>query len=125
MAAIVWSDLTDHFNESSLTAVKIAAQTTILAFVNSTNGLDPSLFDDEDGPLTKLARLYLAAHLGTLAKITSGISGAVGPVIAEEGGRLKRQYATLVTGAALKTSAYGVVFDELLQQSGARSWIAL
>lgn len=65
MAAIVWSDVTDI--AAQLATVAAGAQTMILEFVN-TEAIDIRLFKlGEDSKKLKLMRVYLAAHLGSLA----------------------------------------------------------
>ncbi len=118
MAAITWTDVTNHASE--LTSVAVAAQTDILAHVNTAFTVDE--LDGESGPMTKLARIYLAAHLGTLS--TQGGAAAAGPVIEEEVGDVRRRFADLTTSATLTTyegSSYGKLLNELLRRSAARA----
>lgn len=121
MASIAWADVEDHAPE--LSTIDSDAQTTILAYVNATTTIEPSLFDGETSARLKLARIFLAAHVATTTPM--GSSGAAGPVTAESAGRISRSYASVSTTAGLATTAYGVAFDEILQSSGARAWIAL
>lgn len=71
MTAITWTDVTNHFAAQS--GVASGARTDILAHVNG-YGIAVSKFDGEDGTLTKLARVYLAAHFGALE--LRGVGGA-------------------------------------------------
>lgn len=121
MAAIVWTDVTDHATE--LSTIVVDAQTTILAYVNASTTIEPTLFDGEASARLKLARIFLAAHFATYTPM--GASGAAGPVTAETAGRISRSYASGMTSAALATTTYGQAFDDILKSSGARAWIAL
>lgn len=111
MAAITWTDVTDYAPELSI--VSAGAQTLILNYVNT--ALDVSVFDGEDGPKTKFARVLLASHLGKLGSM-GGMSVA-GPVISETVGDISRAYANLVSvGAGMFSgSLYGDLFNQLVQ----------
>lgn len=114
MAAITWSDVTNIAPE--LSTVAVAAQTDILAYVNV--ALNVELFGGESHPMVKLLRIYLAAHFGTVTK--SGGSGALGPVIAESGGGLSRQYGSSVVNGSdplFDKTNYGQTFRLLVRSS--------
>ena len=111
MADITWTDVVDH--AAGLSTHDAEAQANILAYVNA--HFDVSVLDGEAGPTTKLARVYLAAHLASLEK-TSGGSG-VGPVQSESGGRLSRSYATRSAGGALSDTSHGRLLKGLLRTS--------
>ena len=72
MAAIVWADV--EAVAPTATDVDVLAQGFILGYVNIT--LAVARFDGEEGPTTKLARVYLAAHHATMIQQLCN-SGAV------------------------------------------------
>lgn len=114
MAAILWADVTDLAKELA-TGVPVGGQTKILALVNGKIDLD-----GEDGELTKDARVYFAAHLGTLAKAAGG---AIGAVIAQAAGGLSRAYASnspVGTDPLLDKTSYGQTFRLLCRLSPTR-----
>lgn len=113
MASIAWSDVTVSAPE--LSAYPLAGQADVLAFVNVE--LDVSLFDGEDSPRLKMARVYLAAHLATMA---SRGSGGAGPVTMEQAGGLMRQYANLTIRTSLESTGYGNLYLMILRTSRAR-----
>jgi len=125
MAAITWSDVTDL--DSSLSALSVALQATILGIVNTR--FDVSLFDGEDGPTTKLLRQLFAAHMGTVLKPGAGATGAAGPVTSEAAGGLSRSYAVAGAGnmqsSALGRTGFGQTLDLLIQTSAARAPIVV
>lgn len=118
MAAIGWADVTGIASE--LSSVSASAQTLYLEVANTF--LNVSMFDGEDGPRTKLARIYIAAHFATLDGMR-GV-GVAGPVISESRGGLSRSYANLFmtgTGPGLfGMSAYGQNYEALVRTSKAR-----
>lgn len=131
MAAITWSDVTT-IAAPELSGLAVAAQTAILVWVNA--AFDVTVFDGEDGAKTKLARVYLAAHIGTLILPTSagGSGGGVsGPVSSESAGGLSRSYAVAVassggtTAENLSRTGYGQLLLLLINTSGARSPIVI
>jgi len=87
MAAIAWTDVTEL--AAALTDLSVPAQTMILDSVNAS--VEVANFDGEDGPDTKLVRVFKAAHIGTLALLAQ--TGAAGPVTSESAGKLARSYA--------------------------------
>jgi hypothetical protein len=117
MAAITWTDVTNH--DSSLSSVDANAQTDILAFVNA--ALDVACFDGEGGPKTKLTRIYLAAHFATLANVSSGGSG--GPVTAESLGDESRSYGSFfaMSSSALAATGYGIAYLSMVNTSAAKA----
>jgi hypothetical protein len=124
MADITWSDVEDHAAE--LSSVSAGAQTNILAFVNAT--LDVTCVGGdagEDSPRVKLARVYLAAHLGTLA-LPGGAGGAGGPLTAESLGDEARSYGSFdMDPAYLAMTGYGALYLSMIRTSAARSPIVL
>lgn len=118
MAAILWSDVEAIAVE--LADVPIAAQTLYLDLANKF--LNVNMFDGEDGPRVKLARIYLAAHFATLDRQRG--TATAGPVISESRGGLSRSYANLFqtsNGPGLfGSTAYGMNYEALVRTSGAR-----
>lgn len=106
MAAIVWSDVTGLAAE--LATFPAAGQTAILGAVNTL--LNVASFDGENGPITKLARMYLAAHLAASAAL-----GGTGPLISETEGSLSRGYAIPSGHGAFATTTYGSMYWMLLR----------
>lgn len=92
MAPIAWTDV--EAVSSPLASVVVAQQNAILAMVNVKFA---AVFDGEDGPTTKLARIYVAAHFASLPG--SGEQRPGGAVTAETRGGLSRQYAPPPAGA--------------------------
>lgn len=127
MAAILWSDVTAF--APTLTTVAAAAQADVLNYVNTL--LAVAEFDGEDGPTTRLARIYLAAHLATVGAGANSSSGGatVGPVIEEKVGDLQAKYsasaAQIVTVSGLGMSAWGVLYLGIIRRSPARAWVVL
>ena len=99
MAPIVWSDVTAH--ASTLTTVDPVQQADLLALVNG--GLS-HVFDGEDGPKTKLARIYFAAHFA--APLGAGEQRAAGPVVSESRGGLSRAYQAISAGGGADSDTW-------------------
>jgi hypothetical protein len=102
-----------------LSTVDAVAQTAILAWAN--DALDVSAFDDEGGPTTQLARIYLAAHAGTMNR--QGANGAGGPLTMRAAGGITEQWATPAGGVvfdSLDSTPYGKLYRQLVNMSGAR-----
>lgn len=115
MADIDWDMVVTLAPE--LSTVTEDAQDLILAHVNS--DLDSSMFDGEDGPTYRLARIWLAAHLAVNGATSSG--AAVGPITSESVGGMSRSYGTFnTTDAAAATTTYGRLYLSLVQNSLAR-----
>lgn len=87
---------------SPLASVVVAQQDLILAWVNA--GFS-TVFDGEDGPKTKLARIYVAAHFA--ASPGAGEQRPGGAVTAESRGGLARSYAPPPTGADAYEGTWG------------------
>jgi hypothetical protein len=77
VADITWTHVTNHYASLVAPAVGTDAQTDILAYVND-EALDASVFGGEDATTYKLARIYLAAHMGELLRRNAATAGAVG-----------------------------------------------
>lgn len=119
MADIVWADVTGFAPE--LTTVSAGAQTLILAYVND-EALDSSVFGGESANMYKMARIYLAAHRGTLTLR----GGTAGPVTSESAGGLSRSYGSGMTSSTgLESTVYGQEFLALCNASLARSPVIL
>lgn len=121
MAAIGWTDV--EAVASGLSAVSPTAQMVILGLVNTT--LKVSLLGGESGIKTRMARTYLAAHLGDLALRKGGASGTAGPVtsetISEDEIRIDYANAVAQNASALRETAYGGQFLTIVRNSGARA----
>lgn len=107
MAPITWADVSAIAPE--VTSVPVAAQTDILAYVNTE--LNVTEWGGESSITLRLGRIYLAAHLG----VTTAQGGAsAGPVVSESAGGLSRSYAnTSTTGSR---TGYQDMFKELLNR---------
>lgn len=115
MADITWDDVLAFASE--LSGVASAARSLILAYVNT--NLKASVFGGEDDAEYTLARIYLAAHMGTGA--LPGEGGASGQVTSEAAGGLSRSYAVNnATGGNTdyEMTGYGKKFKALLRARG-------
>lgn len=115
-AIIEWSDVIGATGE--LSDVSDLMQELIIAYVN--DYFDPDKFGGDDGVKLRMARLYLAAHLGKLSGVSGG-QAVSGPVTSESAGGLSRSYAVLTAGTTnLSTTSYGQLVDQLIRTSLAR-----
>lgn len=117
MTAITWDEVIVMPGASVLSTVDEDAQTVILAYVNGP-GVAVSKFDDEGGPTTKLARLYLAAHMGALG--LRGAAGGVGPVTQMSEGGVSISYAQPVqtqVDASLDDTPFGKLYSALIRRA--------
>ncbi len=116
MADIIWSDVEAVAPE--LSTVDSNAQSMILTSVN--DFLSVAAFGGEDSPKLKLARVYLAAHFGTLS--ASRGNPAAGPVTAESADNISRSYATrdIANPSDWDATSYGQLYMALVRTSGAR-----
>lgn len=102
---------------AELSTVVDDAWDRILPFVNELDmtGLGESEYS------TTLARIYLAAHLGAIAKPSTGSSAAAaGPVTSESVGGIRRTYANLTassSGDALLTTKFGRQYSAHLKMT--------
>lgn len=117
MAAIAWVDVVAF--APLLSTVAEDAQVDILAYVNQ--AIDTSLFGGESSPMLRMARIFLAAHFGSMPGQSS--TGAVGPVTSESAGGLSRSYAqTVATGSSsFESTTYGQQYVELCKRTAARA----
>lgn len=115
MAPITWDHVVDHAAE--LSSVDVEAKVDILAHVNDT--IATEFFGGEDAARTKMARVYLAAHMGSIAK--SRGSTSTGAVTAESAGGLSRSYSVVTTALEdLDATSYGRSYAGLVKRSAAR-----
>ena len=117
MAAITWAHVTAFAAE--LSTVPTAAQTDILAYVNETLAVDH--LGGEDSISAKLARIYLAAHHGTVTN--NGSNGPAGPLLSQSTADLSRTYAAFSPAGSdplLDTTPYGKMFRSMVRRSTAR-----
>ena len=121
MAAITWKDVSEHAPELADSAVTRRAQVDLLAYVNTTVNI--ALLDGEDGVKTKLARVYLAAHIATMEK-RKGVSGAL---TSQTAGPLSKSYAVMqwLTPSELSLTSYGLNYLGIVRRSGARGGFVL
>lgn len=111
MADVTWADVVAL--QASLSTVSAGAQTIILQHVNE--DLNPSAFGGEDSARYHLARCYLAAHLGELARRNGQHA-----VASESFGTsaIAITYGTSDNG--LKQTAWGAQYADMLRSSPLR-----
>ena len=119
MADITWSNVTDHAAE--LSTVPYRQRLDLLTYVNSV--LQVSLIDGEDGPKTKLTRIYLAAHMATAGAGAS--TGDDGPITSKKEGDVAITYAVPTTANAPDATAYGNMYLRLINTSALRAPVLL
>lgn len=105
MAAIIWTDVVSLAPELSTTSA--TTQTDVLNWVNQV--LNIAKFDGESGVTTRLARIFLAAHIAKLARL-----GSAGPLIGTSAGGLARSYAAPLSKSWLALTQYGQGYLALL-----------
>ena len=84
----------------------------------------------ETPQVTRMARIYLAAHLGTVGRLatTGGGTAVSGPVVSEAVGQVRRTYATsgggssgqAATSTNLEATMYGQMYMRIIGMSAAR-----
>jgi len=113
--AITWPDVVNF--DSVLANVDPGAHLRILEHVNTT--LKVSEFGGEDCPKLRLARIYLAAHYGTL---TMRGGSKAGPLVSQTVGPISRSYAQVmaVGGSLFTTTSWGQAYLQLVRNSPAR-----
>lgn len=119
MAAIGWEDVVAEAPEMADTDTR--AQTLILAIVNGTMGPDPAFFGGEDGPVLKMMRCMLAAHMAS----PQDVGTSAGPVTSERAGSLARTYASPQADLPFQETAYGRAYWVGLSNSAARIGFAV
>ncbi len=116
MPFIIKQDVLEFAPE--LSSIKDPAWAVILAFVNT---LDSSgIGGGDEGPTLRLARIFLAAHYGTISKRSK--SGAAGPVTSEAAGAVRRSYGLVALAsrdAALGSTTWGQQYQGLLAMTDA------
>lgn len=115
MAAILWSDVVDF--AASQASVPVGAQTLILEYVNTS--VDPTTFGGEDSTNLKLARVLLAAHLGTL-RATEGNPNAITQETITATS-LSTSFAFQSSSTALTSTSYGLEYKRLCRVAFART----
>lgn len=116
MADIAWTDVValaaTTQQQTTLTAILLAAQNEILAYVNS--AFDPCFFDGEDGVEYARARALLAAHY---AIMQSNSTVPAGPVVGSEAFGLQRSYAPppLLAWIQHPETSFGRLYDEIVR----------
>lgn len=103
MADITWQDVVDV--APKLANYSAGGQLKILALVNQ--DLSPADFGGVDDPRFTLARVYLAAHLGTLSRFAFGV------ITGESEGGVSRSYA-IPPWANLRQTVFGQAYCDLL-----------
>lgn len=113
MADIVWQDVVDVAADLA-TGVSAGGQAKILAHVNRV--VDPGCFGGLDSPTYTLARAYLAAHYGALAK---ALTAGRGPVSSTSEGGVSISYLNLhpANSSLLGTTVWGRAFLGLVYSS--------
>lgn len=117
MADVTWDDVVAL--QANLSTVSAGARAMFLAYVNG--DLNPNAFGGEDTPTYKLARAYLAAHLGEIERrkgtgqVTSKTIGTSSITIA---------YAATTEDGLAQTS-WGKQYAALLAQSPLRIGVGL
>ena len=113
--AIVWGQVVAF--DAGLASVPLEIQLDILAHVNT---LNPKGFGGELSPKYKLARLYLAAHLGTVWKIaqTAGAGAVSSETISASS--ITISYDTTKAAEDLTLTAHGEAYEELAKSSLSR-----
>lgn len=104
---------------AELSVVDADAQTMILAYVNQALAVDE--WGGEDSPTYKLARVYLAAHYGTVT--LQGGNGPAGPAISQTVGGITRIYmnnSPVGSDPVMGKTPYGNSFLSLLRRSPAK-----
>jgi hypothetical protein len=116
--AISWDDVIDL--DANLENVAPNLQDVILGRVEK---LSASYYGGVDDPRYKLARILLAAHIGTpYANAAGGGAGVSGPVTSRTEGGVSESYAVAavsLTGSHSSTG-HGRAFDELTRSMPAR-----
>lgn len=110
-------------------ALSDQAWVDVLAYVNE---LDLSALG-ETVQVTRMARIYLAAHFASMSKQASNqtVTGAAGPVVAETVGNVMRRYASSggssgssggssPRGSGLESTFFGQMYLRIIGMTAAR-----
>lgn len=118
MAAINWSDVLNTAVElRNDPVISDLFQLVILSVVNGA-GLSVTNFGGEDAPLTRAARMLLAAHMATMIRKR----GVPGVVTSQSEGGVSQSYAlSLVNPRALDLTSYGQMLRGLISGTPARA----
>lgn len=118
MAAITWADVVALAPELATLnadpAQDLVAKAAILAFVNEALNIDR--LGGEDAPRTRLARIYLAAHMGTIQK--RGGAAIAGPMTSSSRGGISASYADhgqSSTAGEYGTTSYGQLYWSIVK----------
>lgn len=114
MAAIIWTDVTNHY--PGMTSVGVDARPDILGLANEM--LSAHVFGGEDATKYKMARVHLAAHFGVLELRRAG--GAAGPVTSKtvSADSLAVSYGSAATDAeVLLSTVPGTALYTLMRMS--------
>lgn len=115
MAAITWTNITDHNPAAS--TVDVDVQATILDFVNINTEVE--LLGGEDSARVKLARIYLANHLIS-PELHQTNPLASGPVTSEKEGELAVTYGQSMSKSALARTSWGQLYLDIIKNSACR-----
>jgi hypothetical protein len=111
MAAITWAQVTALAPElASLEGSD--AEAFIIDYVNE--NISGTAFGGESSAATRIARIYLAAHLGTMA-LAEG-EAVAGPVLSESVGGASVTYANLTSGTSFQGSVYADMYNGMLKR---------
>lgn len=121
MAAIDWTTVVEEAPASELATFAPGAQFIVLEYVNTK--LVVSGFDGEDGVKTRLARIYLAAHMATMLK-RKGIAGARS---AQSAGGVSESFSipTMPWLGIYAQTSYGQLFAMIAGSSAHRAGLLL
>lgn len=116
MAAIVWADVTNLV--ASLSAVPPAAQFEILTTVNAV--VNAARLGGEDTRKTKVARVYLAAHMGELerraaADAQGSFTQVAGKQLTADG--FKLDFTSLTSDDSLAETTHGRAYMSWIKNS--------
>lgn len=117
---VTWTNVTDQAPE--LARVSNGAQTAILKYVNTT--IKVANFGSEASPKLFMARVMLAAHMGTISRRR----GQPGARTAQSSGGVSESFTGVaLTGLAAlyATTAYGIEYVRLVGTSAARAGLVL
>lgn len=118
MPPITKQDVLEFAGE--LVRVKDPAWANIIRFVNGIDSSGIDKFGGDEGETLRLARIFLAAHFGTISLRSK--SGAAGPVTSEAAGAVRRSYGLVALAshdAALGSTTWGQQYQGLLSMSDA------
>lgn len=116
MPFIIKQDVLEFAPE--LSSIRDPAWALILKFVNDFDSTGIGGKGGDEGATLRLARIFLAAHYGTISKRSK--SGAAGPVTSEAAGAVRRSYGLVAlasSDAGLGSTTWGQQFQTLLLMS--------